>query len=140
MTVSLSFPTRKNVIPDLIGNLKTKKSAKFFKKVLHFYFLCLYLQSQMKGKPIIGVWRSWLAHLVWDQRVLCSSHSTPTYSESNYLDFKWLLFSLYGSDDKCKYLPPPLEQFQMGWERVPAKQLNKQEENLCQFSSCLFNV
>ena len=27
----------------------------------------------------IGVWRSWLAHLVWDQRVLCSSHSTPTY-------------------------------------------------------------
>ena len=33
----------------------------------------------MKGKPIIGVWRSWLAHLVWDQRVLCSSHSTPTY-------------------------------------------------------------
>lgn len=26
----------------------------------------------------IGVWRSWLAHLVWDQRVLCSSHSTPT--------------------------------------------------------------
>lgn len=27
---------------------------------------------------VIGVWRSWLAHLVWDQRVLCSSHSTPT--------------------------------------------------------------
>ena len=27
---------------------------------------------------IFGVWRSWLAHLVWDQRVLCSSHSTPT--------------------------------------------------------------
>ena len=26
----------------------------------------------------LGVWRSWLAHLVWDQRVLCSSHSTPT--------------------------------------------------------------
>ena len=24
------------------------------------------------------MWRSWLAHLVWDQRVLCSSHSTPT--------------------------------------------------------------
>ena len=30
------------------------------------------------GIEIIGVWRSWLAHLVWDQRVLCSSHSTPT--------------------------------------------------------------
>ena len=26
----------------------------------------------------IGVWRSWLAHLVWDQRVQCSSHCTPT--------------------------------------------------------------
>ena len=25
-----------------------------------------------------GVWRSWLAHLVWDQRVVCSSHITPT--------------------------------------------------------------
>lgn len=25
-----------------------------------------------------GVWRSWLARLVWDQKVLCSSHSTPT--------------------------------------------------------------
>ena len=57
---------------------KKEKSAKFFKKVLHFNFFSLYLQSQMKGKPIIGVWRSWLAHLVWDQRVLCSSHSTPT--------------------------------------------------------------
>ena len=31
----------------------------------------------------LGVWRSWLAHLVWDQRVLCSSHSTPT--KGNYL-------------------------------------------------------
>ena len=28
------------------------------------------------GRP--GVWRSWLAHLVWDQRVVCSSHITPT--------------------------------------------------------------
>ena len=26
----------------------------------------------------IGVWRSWLAHLVWDQRVQCSSHCTLT--------------------------------------------------------------
>ena len=24
------------------------------------------------------MWRSWLAHLVWDQRVVCSSHITPT--------------------------------------------------------------
>ena len=31
------------------------KSAKFFKKVLHFYFLCLYLQSQMKGNTNRGV-------------------------------------------------------------------------------------
>ena len=40
----------------------------------------------MKGKPIIGVWRSWLAHLVWDQRVLCSSHSTPTFYQRNLLN------------------------------------------------------
>ena len=45
-------------------------------------------------ETIIGVWRSWLAHLVWDQRVLCSSHSTPTRTQSNYLKFKWLLFLL----------------------------------------------
>ena len=32
-------------------------------------YLCSPIQT-------IGVWRSWLAHLVWDQRVLCSSHST----------------------------------------------------------------
>ena len=25
-----------------------------------------------------GVWRSWLAHLLWEQRVPCSSHGTPT--------------------------------------------------------------
>ena len=75
---------------------KSIKNANFCKKVLHFYYLCLYLQSQMKGKPIIGVWRSWLAHLVWDQRVLCSSHSTPTKFKSNYLRFKQLLFSFIG--------------------------------------------
>ena len=58
MTVKTSSMTRKqvipdgeNVIPDPIGDLKRQKSAKFFKKILHFYFLCLYLQSQMKGKP-----------------------------------------------------------------------------------------
>ena len=31
------------------------KSAKFLKKVLHFYFLYLYLQSQMIGKYNRGV-------------------------------------------------------------------------------------
>lgn len=33
-----------------------------------------------------GVWRSWLAHLVWDQRVLCSSHSTPTKEEETMMN------------------------------------------------------
>ena len=32
-----------------------QKSAKFFKKVLHFCFLPLYLQSQMKGNTNRGV-------------------------------------------------------------------------------------
>ena len=40
----------------------------------------------------IGVWRSWLAHLVWDQRVLCSSHSTPTKKR---LKSQSLLFFVY---------------------------------------------
>ena len=48
-------------------------------------YLCSPIQT-------IGVWRSWLAHLVWDQRVLCSSHSTPTQKKSNHLIFRWLLF------------------------------------------------
>ena len=65
----------KNVIVDQAKALKKQKSAKFYQKVLHFYFFAVYLQSQMRE---LGVWRSWLAHLVWDQRVLCSSHSTPT--------------------------------------------------------------
>ena len=40
----------------------------------------------------LGVWRSWLAHLVWDQRVLCSSHSTPTFNK-NLLNFsRFFLF------------------------------------------------
>ena len=38
-----------------------------------------YICSPIRGN---GVWRSWLAHLVWDQRVLCSSHSTPTKKET----------------------------------------------------------
>ena len=36
-------------------NLKNQKSAKFFKKVLHFYFFVVYLQSQTKGKHNRGV-------------------------------------------------------------------------------------
>ena len=38
------------------------------------------------------MWRSWLAHLVWDQRVLCSSHSTPTIKQRNSLKFSGFLF------------------------------------------------
>ena len=55
------------------------------------------------------MWRSGLAHLVWDQRVLCSSHSTPTQEENQngfplfYIPFSrrlfpsaspWVLFGL----------------------------------------------
>ena len=29
-------------------------------------------------KGDFGVWRSWLAHLLWEQGVPCSSHGTPT--------------------------------------------------------------
>ena len=48
-------------------------------------YLCSPIQT-------IGVWRSWLAHLVWDQRVLCSSHSTPTSSKANVLRMFAFLF------------------------------------------------
>ena len=51
----------------------------FFKKVLQNKKYKLYLQSHSETRGnIFGVWRSWLAHLVWDQRVQCSSHCTPT--------------------------------------------------------------
>ena len=48
-----------------------------------FRFFCgfknqAYICSPERG---IGVWRSWLAHLVWDQVVLRSSRSTPTKVE-----------------------------------------------------------
>ena len=43
----------------------------------------------------LGVWRSWLAHLVWDQRVLCSSHSTPTFKKRNLLIISRFSFYLY---------------------------------------------
>ncbi len=52
------------------------------KKIKNFWSFSksgLSLQS-LSGE--LGVWRSWLAHLVWDQRVLCSSHSTPTKKET----------------------------------------------------------
>ena len=39
----------------------------------------------------IGVWRSWLAHLVWDQRVQCSSHCTPTDKRSDRNSAAFLL-------------------------------------------------
>ena len=45
----------------------------------------------MRETNTIGVWRSWLAHLVWDQRVLCSSHSTPTKFK-RLLEIKWSFF------------------------------------------------
>ena len=51
----------------------------------------VYLQSHL-GKS--GVWRSWLAHLVWDQRVLCSSHSTPT-KEIKVFDFGLFFMSAH---------------------------------------------
>ena len=47
----------------------------------------------------LGVWRSWLAHLVWDQRVLCSSHSTPTFKKKKPADYQQVFFlSLLLSD------------------------------------------
>ena len=81
----------------------------FSKKVLHFSKKSITLQSFPMRTPlegdcqerpegltqrkIIGVWRSWLAHLVWDQRVQCSSHCTPTKQEERPKD--WSLFLFY---------------------------------------------
>ena len=44
----------------------------------------------------LGVWRSWLAHLVWDQRVLCSSHSTPTFNKNLLKISRFFLFTRRG--------------------------------------------
>ena len=44
----------------------------------------------------LGVWRSWLAHLVWDQRVLCSSHSTPTFNKNLLIFSRFFLFTQRG--------------------------------------------
>ncbi len=53
---------------------------------------CAIFAVPIKGT---GVWRSWLAHLVWDQRVLCSSHSTPTEKEDNHRDCPLFVFISY---------------------------------------------
>ena len=53
----------------------------------------------------LGVWRSWLAHLVWDQRVLCSSHSTPTKRQL--------------SDGSCFFL------YNFGLDMIQAKGIEK---------------
>ena len=55
-----------------------KKKCKIFTKSFALLFFRRIFAVPNEGYQIIGVWRSWLAHLVWDQRVLCSSHSTPT--------------------------------------------------------------
>ena len=48
------------------------------------------------------MWRSWLAHLVWDQRVLCSSHSTPTRRKQKCFRFFCVISSLLsGINEKC---------------------------------------
>ena len=83
------------------------KITDFFKKVLRISKKGITLQSFpmrtscCQGRPegltrrnVIGVWRSWLAHLVWDQRVLCSSHSTPT-KEIKVFDFGLFFMSAH---------------------------------------------
>ena len=60
-----------------ICRLGIKCKRQIIQKILRFQNNAVYLQSDSKEEDF-GVWRSWLAHLVWDQRVLCSSHSTPT--------------------------------------------------------------
>ena len=57
---------------------KTTKNVQFFQKSFADWNFQRIFAVPNEGNQIIGVWRSWLAHLVWDQRVLCSSHSTPT--------------------------------------------------------------
>lgn len=38
----------------------------------------LWVSNQGEFLKVIGMWRSWLAHLLWEQRVLRSSRSIPT--------------------------------------------------------------
>lgn len=47
--------------------------------------------SEKKKRTIGGVWRSWLARLVWDQKALGSSPSTPTISDHFKRPFQSLL-------------------------------------------------
>ena len=61
---------------------------------MHFYFFRRIFAVPNERETIIGVWRSWLAHLVWDQRVLCSSHSTPTSKSSYQLIVAFFCISL----------------------------------------------
>ena len=84
------------------------KITDFFKKVLRITKKGITLQSfpmrmSVKGnrqerpegltrRNVIGVWRSWLAHLVWDQRVQCSSHCTPTKKRMTERHFGHPLF------------------------------------------------
>ena len=43
---------------------------------------------------VFGVWRSWLAHLVWDQRVESSSLFTPTANNQAFTE-TWMLVIVY---------------------------------------------
>ena len=70
----------------MIKNRRKSQFLKFFLKKLHFFLqnkkilLPLHPLYEIKQTflKVIGVWRSWLAHLLWEQRVLRSSRSTPT--------------------------------------------------------------
>ena len=49
---------------------------------LHSLFPEAYMPCLPPGiQGFFGVWRSWLAHLLWEQRVPCSSHGTPTETD-----------------------------------------------------------
>ena len=75
-----------------------RKSDFFCKKVWRLKYFSYLCNPKRKGN-IIGVWRSWLAHLVWDQRVLCSSHSTPTKSKATTQSSGCFFYYLCGSKD-----------------------------------------
>ncbi len=74
----LSFASYVKNIDISAENFAKKKKSRIF--AVPFGEIVL-VERDLRRKSeglFIGVWRSWLAHLVWDQRVLCSSHSTPT--------------------------------------------------------------
>ena len=77
-----------------------QKSFANFKKRHNFAVLsnekawksdCQERPEGLTRRNVIGVWRSWLAHLVWDQRVQCSSHCTPTDKRSDRNSAAFLL-------------------------------------------------